>query len=165
MEVAEAIAQARETAERMTRLARILARIKSVILSTGTRLRLSDHQVDFYCMTEADATKLAAALPGKLELTYRGASTSLGGTIVIQGLEFNFSVQTIRKIRLEQCEMKSKNRHVADWMEGMLIFNGLLLARLNYQKRDSRKAKRMLWEKAIREKAGNERLEKFDFVL
>jgi hypothetical protein len=167
MEVAEAIALARERAESMARLARILARIKPVITTTGTRLKMDDHQVDFYCATVPDATRLAEALPGKLELVYRGASTVLSGTIDIQGVDFNFSVQTVRQVRLDQCEVKRKKRPSSiGWMEARLFFHGLEIAKVNYLANQWKgNLRKKLWQVALQQKAGNERMAKYEFVL
>jgi hypothetical protein len=168
MEVSEVIAIAREKSEDLAKLARILARLKPTLYATGTSVQWRDDDVAFHCMTDADALKVAAAIPAPLELAYHGASTILTGRIVLGTIEFNFFVQTIRKIRLEQCEVKRKKRPSSiGWFEATLLFNGLEIAKMNYLARQftPKTLKQRLWEIAIREKKEKERLEKFDLVL
>lgn len=167
MEVSDAIAHAREKSESMSRVARILARIKPVIYSTGTTIRFDGDDLDFFCMTEDDAHRLAKSIPVELTLGYRGSSTILRGTTHVQGVDFNFTVPTIRKIRLADCEVKRKRRpSVCGWREARLIFCELELVKLSYQGHTlrSNKLKEKLWNMAIKQKAENKRLEKFEFV-
>lgn len=166
MEVSEAIAIAREKSESMSRLARVLSRLKPVIYATGTTIRLRDDELGFYCATEADAIKLAAALPCKLDLTYRGASTTLYGAVIIQGVTYEFQVPTIRKIRLAECELKRTRRRSGGRATAKLLFCELELAKFDYIDRISNKVmKERLWNLAIRQKEEKQRLEKFDFVI
>lgn len=168
MEVSEAIAIAREKSEAFSRLARVLSRLKPLLYATGTviRLRSQDEEVGFYCTTEADAMKLAAALPGKLDLAYSGASTTLYGSLEIQGVTYNFEVPTIRKIRLYECELKRTRKSASGWSHAKLLFCHLELAKLDYMDRATSKVlKERLWNRAIQQKQDKQRLERFDFVL
>jgi hypothetical protein len=168
MEVAEVIALARSQSEALSRLARVLSRLKPLIYSTGTtiQIRFRDTEVTFHCMTVEDATKLAAALPCKLELAYRGASTTLYATVAIQDVTYDFQVPTIRKIRLDACELKRFRPRMGGRRKAVLLFCDLEIAKFEFIDRMGNKAlKEKLWNIAIREKERNHRLEKFDFVV
>jgi hypothetical protein len=167
MEVSDCIAEARQIAESMARLARILTRIKPIIYATGATIRFHGEDVSFYCATEEDAMKLAQALPGKLELAYQGVSTTLYGTIHIQGVDFIFSVPTFRKIRFEDCTVKkSRAQYTTGWQKARLFFQDLELCELRYQNNSIRgDLKEKLWNHAIAKQKENHRLAKFVFVL
>lgn len=169
MEVAQAVAIVRKESIELARLARILTRIKSVIYATGTTMQLRSSGADFHCMTEADAIKLAAALPAKIELTYHGTSTVLGAGVQIGDLVFQFWVPTLRKIRLEDCTVKKcRSKMNPGWQKSKLLFQDLEIAELRYpnnsiQGADALKAK--LWEAAITQQKSKHRLTKFVYVV
>lgn len=169
MEVAEAIAVVRRNSEQLAKLARILSRIKPTIYSTGAFMQLRDSGADFHFQTEADAHKLAAALPAKIELAYSGHSTTLGAGYQIDDLVFQFWVPTIRKIRLSDCTVKKcRTAPGTGWQKAKLLFLDLEIAEMRYannsiQGKDVLKEK--LWNCAIENKKHRHRLEKFDFVL
>jgi hypothetical protein len=166
MEVSDAIALARAKSESMSRLARVLSRLKSTIYATGTTIRLRDDELTFYCPTEADAAKLADELPVKLELAYRGASTTLYATHVIQEVEYHFEVPTIRKIRLPQCVLKRSRPRMGGRRSASLLFCELELAKIDFFERiNSTPLKEKLWNIAIRDKDKYSRLSKFDFAI
>jgi hypothetical protein len=166
MEVSEAIALAREKSESMSRLARVLSRLKPTIYATGTTVRFRDDEMNFFCATESDAQTLATVIPSKLNLAYRGAGSTLYGTVHVQGVDYNFTIPTIRQVRLGDCVLKRKRRAVSGWFTAILLFNDLEIAKLDYRDRKSSpKLKEELWNIALRQKREKQRLERFDFVL
>jgi hypothetical protein len=166
MEVSEVIVIAREKSESMARLARIMARLKPLIYATNSFVKLRDDELTFYCQTIDAATKLAAALPAKLQLAYSGSSTTLTACIEIQRMAYYFEVQTIRQVRLDACELKRSRKRANGWSRAALTFNGMELVRLDYHDRATSQAlKERLWKLLQQQKGTRHRLERFDFVL
>jgi hypothetical protein len=169
MEVAEAVAIVRRESVQLAKLARILTRLKPTIYATGTIMQLRDSGADFHCQTEADAIKLAEAVPAKITLAYSGTSTTLGAGYQIDDLVFHFWVQTIRKIRLSDCTVKKcRTAQSTGWQKSKLMFQDLELCEFRYpnnsiQGKDVLKEK--MWNFAIEHQKSKHRLGKFMFVI
>lgn len=169
MEVSEAVAIVRRNSVQLAKLARILTRLKPTMYATGTFMQLRDSGADFHCLTEADAIRLAEALPAKIELAYSGTSTTLGAGHQIDDLVFAFWVPTIRKIRLSDCTVKKcRTEQSTGWQKSKLLFQDLELCEFRYpnnsiQGKDVLKEK--MWNFAIEHQNSKYRLNKFMFVV
>lgn len=166
MLVSEIVENMRETANALTSVSRILTRLKPLILSTGTNTAWDrDNQISFFCQSVEAVQKFGAALHAKIELKYPGASARLQAVYLCHGIEFRFTVETTRKVRLEDCTLERKRKSSSGWRTAILRFNGMELASLRYTGQSATEpTKKALWQIALQNQK-KWRFEHYEFVL
>lgn len=166
MFVPEIIADLRATANTLTTVARILARLKTLITETGTQVNWDkDDRVTFHCSTKEAVDLFSQALRTKIEMRYCGASSHLEADYMVGSILFRFRVETIRKVRLDDCRLERKRKSSTGWRTAILTFQGRELANLKYHDRTTPEdLKKALWEFALRNQETG-RFQNYEFVL
>lgn len=151
----EAIERLKTIQKSTQRMRLMLYRLRPIIHRCGILVRADYQSLNFTFRERAHVDELAAAIPVKVEMHFRGSGNQLHqSTALTDDIDVNFYVTVIRDVTIEECTVKySKRQSLSGWKDAMLMLADCHLSTFSYVAGSERKKdlKAILYLKARKE--------------
>lgn len=150
----EAIERLKNIQKSTQQMRLLLYRLRPIIQRRRILVRADYASLNFTFKEREHVDELAAAIPVKVEMHFRGHGSMLQQhTALTEHLDINFYVTVIRDVTIEECTVKYKRRSESGWKDAMLMLSDYHLSTFSYLvgREKSRDIKTILYLRAKKE--------------